>query len=246
MLADVARLFGLPVGTVGQPILDFHVAAAGMQRPRSAAGSGPAVTAICRGCAVGPFVPYPVLPPRNGTAGCIPAADRRVELEQCLQTVSSTRLAGAKPSCRNRCVRVTFPAGQVQEPGPPGQYLEVLIRKARFGSGRTGMRGRGRPQKTGDRLARLWAVSHRRHQHQDPRASVDRLLATPRFILTSSSAPRLARSVTQAVGIDRRLSAGESGDSTTIAGLARRTAGCEHLWPWRISSTSSGPGSPHP
>ena len=48
------------------------------QRPRSAAGRGPAVTALPAG-AVAPFVPYPGLPPRTGTAaGTLHRPPRRI------------------------------------------------------------------------------------------------------------------------------------------------------------------------
>ena len=63
---------GFPIGPAAPAGAPPPRGAAGTrQRPRSAAGRGPAVTALPAG-AVAPFVPYPVLPPRTGTAGGIP------------------------------------------------------------------------------------------------------------------------------------------------------------------------------
>ena len=63
---------GFPIGPAAPAGAPPPRSAAGTrQRPRSAAGRGPAVTALPAG-AVAPFVPYPVLPPRTGTAGGIP------------------------------------------------------------------------------------------------------------------------------------------------------------------------------
>ena len=63
---------GFPAGPAAPTGAPPPPGAAGTrQRPRSAAGRGPAVTALPAG-AVAPFVPYPVLPPRTGAAAGTP------------------------------------------------------------------------------------------------------------------------------------------------------------------------------